>query len=152
MQTVQVAQWLLKVDAEKTREFYKNVKSEEVCDCIYCLNFMEASKSLDPAVLQLFRQLGINPEKPSHLSDIPISEDKMIRYYIGNYHFVGTVIDGQMCTLSDWNETNTVQMHPFKLGISNKTKFGPENFPKPMLQLDFEADIPWLLAEEPEEI
>jgi len=151
LQTVKIANWLLEVDPERTKEFYKNSKAEEVCDCLYCLNFVEASKSLDPAVLQLFQQLGLEPEMPAHLADIPISEDKMIRYYTGNYHFVGRVLEGEVSKLSDWNEMNTMQVNNFKIGISRKIKFGPENFPQPILQLDFETDLPWVLEEEPEE-
>ena len=51
---------------------------------------------------------------------IPISDNKMIRYYTGNYHFVGRVLEGEVSELSDWNETNTLQLNNFKIGISKK--------------------------------
>ena len=152
LRTVKIAHWLLEVDPERTKGFYQGIKAEEMCDCLYCQNFVEASKSLDPAVLQLFQQLGIEPGKPSHLSDIPKSEDKINRNNLRKYHFVGKVIEGELCNLSDWDETNTLQVDNFKLGISRDMEFGPDNFPEPILQLDFEADLPWLLVEEPEEI
>ena len=152
LQNVKIANWLLEVDTEKTREFYRNDQGADECNCLYCHNFVEAIKSLDTNVLQLFQRLGIRLEKPAHLSDIPISDDKMIRYYVGNYHLVGRVLEGEVSTLSTWDETNTLQINNFRMGFSEQFEFGPKNLSAPILQLDFETDLPWVLEEEPEDI
>lgn len=85
-QMIKIAKWLIEVNVVKTREFYN--KDLEVCDCLYCDNFVEACKNLKPSVIDVFRKLGINPAKPAHLSEFPSEEDGK-RIYIGQYHLVG---------------------------------------------------------------
>ncbi len=57
LQQIRIANWLLEVDIDKTREFYN--KGIEVCSCLYCNNFLEACKHLDTSVANLFSKLGI---------------------------------------------------------------------------------------------
>ncbi|MCZ2258441.1 hypothetical protein [Sporosarcina sp. G11-34] len=67
--------------------------------------------------------------------------------YIGNYHLVGRVLTGELCTMSNWNDTNTVQIKNFTFGFSKELELVPNGFQNPVLQLDFEAHIPWVLDE-----
>lgn len=61
-QQIKIAKWLLEVDVEKTKAYCE--KGIEVCDCLYCNNFVEVTKELDAGVLELFQKLGINPAMP----------------------------------------------------------------------------------------
>jgi hypothetical protein len=148
LQQIKIENWLLEVDIDKTREFYN--KGIEVCSCLYCNNFVEACKYLDTSVANVFSRLGINPAKPGHLSDYPTNECG-IRSYIGIYHLVGRVLEGELCTMSTWNDTNTVRIKNFIIGFSYDLEFVPECFPNPVVQLDFGADISWVLDEKPDE-
>jgi hypothetical protein len=148
-QQIRIANWLLEVDVEKTREFYN--KGTEVCKCLYCNNFIEACKQLDTAVASIFISLGIDPAMPGHLSDYQTIEDG-IREYMGNYHLVGTVLEGEVCTPSNWKDTNTVQIKNFTIGFSKELDFVPKGFPSPVLQLEFVATISWVLEEQPDDI
>lgn len=144
VQRVRIAKWLLEVDVDKTREFYN--KGIEGCDCLYCNNFAEACKYLDPSVSNVFNKLGIHPAVPGHLSDYPALEDGK-RVYMGSYHLAGRVLEGEWCTISTWNDTNTVQIKNFTVGFSKDLELVPKDFPHPILQLEFEAEIPWVLDE-----
>lgn len=52
LQQIRIANWLLEVDIDKTREFYN--KGIEVCSRLYCKNFVKACKHLDISVSNLF--------------------------------------------------------------------------------------------------
>jgi hypothetical protein len=142
LQQTRIANWLLEVDVEKTREFYN--KGTEMCNCLYCNNFVEACKHWDASVASIFNSTGINPAMPGHLSVYSTMEDGK-HDYIGNYHLVGTVLEGELCTTSNWKDTNTVQIKNFTFGFSTELDFVPKGFPTPVLQLEFVANIPWVL-------
>ncbi|GEN89800.1 hypothetical protein MKY30_08150 [Oceanobacillus sp. FSL W8-0428] len=73
MKQIRLMKWLLEVDLYKTEKFY--TKDIEICDCLYCRNFIEASKHFNPAIIEVFTGLGINLSKPSHLSEFGEQED-----------------------------------------------------------------------------
>lgn len=148
LQQIRLANWIVEVDIDKTREYYK--KGIDVCSCLYCNNFVEACKHLDTSVAKLFNELGINPAMPAHLSQFP-TEETMTKLYIGNYHLVGRVLEGVLSTSSNWNETNTIEIENFIFGFSEDLEFVPGSFPNPVLQLDFEAEIQWVLDEKLDE-
>ncbi|PQD97152.1 hypothetical protein CYL18_04570 [Pradoshia eiseniae] len=144
LQQIKIANWLVEADISKTREFYN--KGISVCDCLDCKNFVEACKHLDTSVAIFFNNLGINPAMPANLSIFPTKET-MIKQYIGNYHFVGKVLKGEFNTFE-----NAFEIKSFMFDFSDDLAFVPEDFPDPVLQLDFDAEIPWVLDEHPDEI
>jgi hypothetical protein len=147
LQQIRIGNWLLEADIEKTREFYN--KGTEICNCLYCNNFVEACKQLDTSVATVFSRLGISPTMPGHLSENPTTEDG-IREYLGKYHLVGRLLEGELCTTSNWKDTNTVRIKNFTSGFSKDLEFVPKEFPNPVLQLEFVATIPWVLDEKPD--
>ena len=146
MQQLRIGKWLLEVDIDRTREFYN--KDIVNCNCLYCKNYIEASDHLKTSVSDIFIKFGIHPAKPSHLSEFP-TEDAATLLYIGEYHFVGRVLEGELCTSSNFKETNTIEIENFVFGFSEDLVFVPEDFPTPILQLSISANIPWILIENP---
>jgi len=145
MHQIKIEKWTLKVDIEKTKEFYK--KEFDSCRCPDCRNYyMAASSELKPAISNIFSHLGINPVKPAHLSAYP-TENSDFLLYNGHYHFVGKVLKGPLCTTDHFTEENTIELDDFNLGISEELLFVPEGFPEPILQLEFEIKVPWILHE-----
>lgn len=59
MKQIRLLKWLIEVDQDKTKEFYS--KDIELCDCLYCENYMEACMHIEPSILELFTAVGINP-------------------------------------------------------------------------------------------
>lgn len=148
MERIHLEKWLLEVDLKKTIEFYN--KDMDLCHCLYCENFMEASKQNDPYINSVFTRLGIDPSKPVQLSEFGKTEEGL-RYYMGSYHLVGELAEGSYCTDSEWNENNTAKIGSFTFGFNKEVVFVDDDFPQPRLQLDFEIQIPWVLDEEPED-
>lgn len=149
IQQIRIENWLLEVDIDMTQKFYE--KEIEVCECLYCRNFIEAIKQLDSSVMTLFSRLGFNLAKPGHLSDYQVVQEGTLMY-IGNYHLVGKLLEGELCKQSSWTNSNTTQIQNFTIGFSKDLEFVPEEFPNPVLQLDFVAIIPWILDEIPDSI
>jgi len=148
MKQIRLLKWLLEVDINKTKEFYS--KDRHLCDCIYCGNYVEVSKTISSPLLEIFETLGIDPTKPSHVDEFG-EMDGGLRLYIGHYHVVGKIIEGEYCTDSDWNETNTAELENYRFGFQKDLLFVPDDIPTPVLQLEFETRLPWLLGEEPED-
>jgi len=143
-----IEKWLIEVDIDKTREFYK--KDIEVCNCLYCKNYLGATKFFKPTVIDVFKKFGINRVKPAHLSQFP-TEINSRHLYLGNYYFVGSVVEGELCSNSNFNKMNTIEIENFIFGFSEELDFMPEYLPDPVLQISFEVNIPWILKEDPED-
>jgi len=142
MEKIEFMDWLLEVDVDKTKEFYN--KEFELCDCLYCENYRKACKYLSLSVKELFAMLGIHPSKPSHLSEFGEMADGM-RIYGGCYHLVGKIVEGEYCTSSTWNDANTAEIGNFTIGFEKDLMFVHDDFPHPVLQIGFEAKMPWVL-------
>ncbi|WP_409274703.1 hypothetical protein V1499_06335 [Neobacillus sp. SCS-31] len=147
LQKIKIEKWLLAADIHKKREFYNT--DTTVCNCLYCKNYVEACKHLKTSVSDIFNKLGINPAIPAHLSEFPSEEDNT-RLYLGEYYLVGRVLEGELCTFNNFNDNN-IEIENFKIGFSRDLDFVPRGFPTPALKLGFEANIPWVLNENPED-
>ncbi|MGE7771401.1 hypothetical protein ACQKMK_12775 [Viridibacillus arvi] len=151
MQQIRIGKWLLEVDIDRTREFYN--KDIEICNCLYCKNYVEASGYLKTSVSDVFNNFGIHPAKPAQLSEFP-TEEAGTRLYVGDYHLVGRVLEGELCTSSNFKEMNTIEIENFVFGFSDDSEdleFVPEGFPAPVLQINFSANIPWILKVNPDD-
>ncbi|WHX98415.1 hypothetical protein [Neobacillus sp. DY30] len=144
LKKIKFDKWLIEVNVDQTSDYYK--RDLEVCDCLDCTNFIKACMFMTPPVSEFFYSLGIDPQKPAHLSRFP-GEGSM-HQYIGNYHFIGRVLEGELCTNLNWIDKNTISIENFILGLSKELVFVPEDFPKPIVQLDFEVVIPWVIIED----
>lgn len=136
---------ILEIDVEETKKQYS--KKWDLCDCLYCLNFYEAMKSRSQIEIQFFYQLGINPSQCNHLSHFDPQENGL-HFYIGCYHLVGKV--SYQTPLEIINSDDAIKIsNNLHIGFSNDLEFVPRGFTRPVLQLDFEIEVPWVLAEAP---
>lgn len=143
-QTIKINNWILEIDVEETKKQY--LKKWDLCDCLYCLNFYEAMKSRSEIELQLFYQLGINPSQCNHLSHFDPQENGL-HFYIGCYHLVGKV--SLQTPLEIINSDDAIQIsNNLHICFSENSEFVPGGFARPVLQLNFEIEVPWVLAEE----
>ncbi|MBD8069584.1 hypothetical protein [Bacillus sp. PS06] len=147
MKQFQLLNWVVEVDVEKTREFYRN--EMEQCDCLYCENYRIACKSIDSSINDVFTSLGIQPAMPSHLSEFGDTEG--LHLYIGHYHIVGHLIEGRYCTDSETDEMNVATIGNFTIWLEKELTFVHDELPRPVLQLAFEVGLPWVLSEKPED-
>lgn len=146
MKQIRLMNWLVEVDVKKTKEFYRG--NIELCDCLYCENYMDTCSEIDQTFMEIFAVLGIDPTKPSHLSEFGEVEDG-VRLYIGSYHIVGKLVEGEFCTDSEWDDHHTYEMKNYTFGFEKEILFVHDDFPRPVLQIQFEARIPWVLNDRP---
>lgn len=145
--------WIVQVDIERTREFYeKFYEITEGCECIHCKNYVEACDSYCDEVKQFFNELGIIPTKEAEVYQLyEIERGKHL--YGGFYHLVGRILEGKDCWQPVFENTRTQDLvnltDDFKYGFSNDNALVDEIFPKPIIQLEFEAIIPWVLDKNP---
>lgn len=144
MKKIEFLQWVLEIDSDKTKEFYK--KEQDVCTCLDCENLRASCTFWDSSVMELFLMLGIDPAKPSHLSEFGEVDDGK-RLYIGNFHVIGIIVEGRVCTSSIWNKDNTLTIGDITIAIEEDLTGVPDGFPSPVLQIGFEMRLPWVLEE-----
>lgn len=147
MKKVKLATWVLDVDVDKTLDYNRN--KLEVCDCLYCQNFSAVIQQKHPLLREQLLALGIEAATPNHVSYFDREDSRQLA--IGNYHFSGNLLEGEWSTLEDWSDANSTWVDGMQIGLSTEMELLPDDFPMPAVQVNFELDMPWVLAEEPEE-
>ena len=64
----------MKADIEKTRDYYRNLGPENICDCAYCRNYCARVKAAYPEVAWYLDSLGVDIEKTFETS--PLEPDE----------------------------------------------------------------------------
>jgi hypothetical protein len=150
MEHVVFGRWRLSCDCEASRRGYQLVPvgAPEACGCLYCRNFAATRSHVYPAeVLALFEQLGIDPSREAEVYHMGPLQPGLHRYG-GWFHFVGRIeAEGESVGKFDLEGSPG----PFKFYFAENRALAPKSFEGlPLVQLDFEADVPWVI-EEPEE-
>lgn len=146
LKELRILDWIVKVDVERTKEEY--LKDLDLCECVYCQNYRESIQLKEcSSILGFLMQLGIDPLKPEYLSEYG-REKKGYRLYNGNYYVFGQLAEGKYCSSSEWNESNTRGIGSFTVGFENSSYKGDKSVP--MMNLLFEASIPWLFLDQVE--
>lgn len=143
MKTIKLIKWTIEVDLKRTVEHYS--QDTELCECLYCENYRCVCNSMDSTIVEVFASLGIDPAKPSRLSEFGEIEDGL-RLYIANYYIAGKLIEGEYCSDSQWNDSNTARIGNFTFGFREDAE---ETYPA--LYLEVEAQIPWVLNMKPKD-
>lgn len=147
LKKIEMADWKLEVDVERTLDFNQN--KLEVCDCLYCQNFSAVIQQKHPLLQKGLLELGIEAATPNHVSYFDREDGGYLA--VGNYHFSGKLLEGEWSTMEDWHAGNTAEVDGMQIGLSTEMELLPEDFPEPVIQLNFELVMPWVLEEEPEE-
>lgn len=148
MKRVKLADWTLDVDVDKTLHFNQN--KLEVCGCLYCKNFAAVIGQKHLLLRETLLEIGIDARTPNHVSYFEREEDRQY-WALGNYHISGAMVHGEWSTMADWKDSNTTVVDGMKIGLSKEMELLPRNFPKPVIQVNFEWLMPWVLDEDPEE-
>lgn len=80
----------MKIDYEKTKRYYKELKVEDLCDCDYCKNFRLHIRSSYPELALYFERLGVDIEKPLENTPGEPDKDGNMPYYVCQYVVFGT--------------------------------------------------------------
>ena len=140
-QEVDLLRWRLAVDVEATAQAYRRMV--EGCTCAYCRNFHAAQAHIPAAVRQTLRSLGVDPIRPAEIV-IPFRNSYGTYFYTWWYHVVGQM-PPDCSRIQDWLTPNV------GVNVQAKSQCVELGFPEPRLQIEFSGNLPWVLAESPED-
>ena len=81
------------MDIEKTREYYLNLKEEDVCDCEWCRNFITHIRKVYPDVAKYLDEMGVDIEKPYESWSLDPDENGNVLYPDVMYEIMGNSED-----------------------------------------------------------
>ena len=152
MTTNTIQRWQLEHDPEATRQAFVQLPVGCGCDCQECRNFFAAIDRAFPAEFRrIAQQLGIEVTKPAELAHNG-REDAGVLIVGGWFHFVGRIIAGADAMREDSEGTGHFYLEhltpDFSLGFSSHLALVAEPFrSQPVVQLEFETRVPWVLPE-----
>lgn len=144
---VEIAGWTVEVDIPTTRDFYASRPSwVETCGCAYCSNFVSACNTgrLPEQLRATLESLGIDPSRDEGEIWQYNENDDGTHSYGGFYHVVGSIVS-ENPSPEDWSAEDNIHFL-----FSTKLDLLSADFPHPAIQIEFAANIPWLLPESPE--
>ncbi|MGE5423029.1 MAG: hypothetical protein ACM3QW_07180 [Ignavibacteriales bacterium] len=137
--------WVLDVDRDSTTQYYKSLPLlTEACGCNYCRNFLQVIPQLQEETRGFFDQLGIDLTKEGEVYELTANEDGSFSYG-GFYHIAANIVQSPSTEQLD----PTISVGPFRIWFTTQLQLVPNRFPSPTLQPEFEARVPWVLAEQP---
>jgi hypothetical protein len=155
MNPVKFARWELECDPVFTRDIFGRLSTgaPEACACVHCRNFAAARNQVYPAdVKRLFEVLGISMDREAEVYHTHrIAPGR--HHYGGWFHFVGMIVRGsdaakQIGTTSAWSFDLDKISPGFRMGFTRRIGLLEAPFRgQPIVQLEFDAEVPWVLAE-----
>lgn len=141
MEQLELPGWRLEFDRAATVAAHAKLLTgaPEACDCDHCRNWVRSrSVTFPPDYRTLLHRLGISLARESEVYHIGKLEPGL-HLYAGWYHFVGRVLSGEKeCSPN-------VTFEPFAVFFHSSPLLLHEVFAdQPVVQLEFEARIPWL--------
>jgi hypothetical protein len=144
----QVLEWTIEVDREATQQAYEQLGPLS-CSCLYCRNYAAAYPKLPATLLNFFDSLGINPAQEGEICELCQHKDGS-HLYRGFYHVVGRIISGRD-SKGALDEPTPRMGHlaplceAFSAGFTEQVSLVPDWFPRPVLQVEFVGNVPWVL-------
>jgi len=133
---IQIGTCTVQVDTAATLAYYGRFPADTFgCDCAGCRNFVKAAGCLPEELRRLLKQLGLDPARPVHLTPLVAAENGAMICYDGWYHLCGTMTV----------PAATLQVP--EVTFNQNCRLLRKDFPRPAIQLDFTAVVPWVLDE-----
>ncbi len=145
MTEIHYRNWIFDCDVEATRRAYEDILigDAEECKCGGCRNFVEQREVVFPEeLLNLFDQLGINYKRDAEIYHMARME-LGLHLYGGWFHFIGNILK-QPDAPAKLNEHFTVDF------IVSRSLAAKSFENQPLVQVEFTAELPWILKEEKE--
>lgn len=148
MEQLKIGSWIIEVDGNQTKAFYDNQPLiTQDWDSIFEENYVLACETFPQKVKDFFNSLGIDPRKQGEVNEYKENEDGT-HVYGGFYFIVGKILSGpDFWVNTDKGPTpNFDSISGIQIAFTNELAMAPEaNFPKPVIQLEFQLNVPWLL-------
>lgn len=95
------------MDIRKTKDYYKTLREDDLCDCDYCKNYYKEIKAAYPLLAEYLEGIGVDIEKPFEAMPLEPYEG-WIEYMAVQYVVMGDP--------SDFAETEVAGVH---IGIAD---------------------------------
>ena len=151
---IQTPKFTIDIDTEKTKAYYNTAALiSEGCDCSGCRNYEKAMDTISDEVKSFFAQLGVDMKKASEVYvNCPNADGTTL--YGGWYHVCGKMISGESAwspaesEFMRWDEEKMyLIVDNFGVSASDSCLMLDNDFPRPVVQIEIHADIPWVLEE-----
>ena len=154
MDTLRIARWLVRVDAQRTAEAHAALSSGGAteCRCDGCKNFEAVRPQLLRGPLgDVLRQLGVRP--PFEVEAFEQGRAASgLHHYGGWFHFVGEIVSGRPAWKSTDGSSNfsIADFEPLSESVSIGLRGDAALVRAPfqglsLVQLDFHAELPWVI-------
>ena len=114
------------MNIEKTRLFYKQLSSSNLCNCEYCQNYFKEVRKTYPKVAEYLDSIGVDISKPFETSPMDPDENGFIDYLVVQYIVLGDSKDFNETVISDVDEVN----------IDRATSYPGTNLDEPHFVID----------------
>ena len=101
----------MKLNIEKTQEYYDSLEQEYLCNCNYCKTYYLRVKEKYPKVSSYLDSLGIDIEKPFEISSLEPDENNILEYCVCQYIVFGCCCDTYSYKIGDV-EFRIAQLYP----------------------------------------
>jgi hypothetical protein len=151
-----LGRWTLAHDPNATRRCYEPLPVGWGCACVPCRNFAALGEAaFTPAAHELLARLGVDYRKPAEIYHNARLESGG-HSYGGWFHFVGRILSGAdaLKLLDISSQSGTFELEPMgenlQVGCSSHLALVRDSFAgQPVVQLEFSAELPWVVGEEP---
>lgn len=99
------------MDIEKTKEYYRNLNEKDLCDCVYCRNYIGQIRTAYPKISNLLQDIGVDITKPFETIPLDPDENNIVEYIAAQYVVFGDKEDFE-CIKSDDVIINIAQNYP----------------------------------------
>jgi hypothetical protein len=148
---MRVARWELDFDPASTADCFARFVEAKPCECTDCRNFRAAGNAaFTEPFLALAVQLGIDASKPSELCHYGQPGTPSLTH--GWFHIVGSIMSGRDAWLqvdeNTWHGDLESGFGLSGIGFTSRIHLLPDAFAdRPVVQLEFETIVPWVLVE-----
>lgn len=156
MEEIQFDRWRLACDPQATRAAYALTEIDTTTaptldDDRNWIQARDQGLVYPEEVIALFAQLGIDLRREAELYHLA-RLDSGLHEYGGWFHFVGSLVSGRDAWIPDsptaWHADLKQISTTFALGFTARVNLVKPSFKgHPLVQLEFDAKIPWLLGE-----
>lgn len=152
-----MGQNIIDVDVERTRQFYRTANViTDGCTCDGCCNYAKAIGYFPQSVHDLFCELGIDLGKAAEIWAVSAFDSGKELLYGGFYHICGKLLsDTDVWVLEQNDKIDTLKNQEkllmyeieknYSIGFTEDCHLIEENFPEPVIQMEINFCIPWVL-------
>lgn len=143
MEEFRLGDQLVRHDRDATVAAYSALPQGDAdrCGCVHCRNFAAQRGNVYPQDFRaLLNQLGIDPNKEGEVFDMIGPFDDRIRPTGGWFYFVGEFID---------RGERLIQNGDFQYWFQPSFPRPPDCFGQSVIAIEFNAQVPWVLKEDP---